>query len=66
MEIQVKVKSVYGTDKVYPACEKSHAFACIAKSKTLTEDTLQEIYRLGYEIKVVNTVFNLSDILKTN
>ena len=66
MEIQVQVKSVYGTDKVYPACEKSQLFASIANSKTLTESTLKDIYRLGYEIKVINTVFNLSDILATN
>ena len=66
MEIQVQVKNVYGTEKVYPACEKSQVFASIANSKTLTESTLKDIYKLGYEIKVVNTVFNLSDILATN
>ena len=66
MEIQVKVKNVYGVEKIYPACEKAQCFANIAKSKTLTTETLYEIYKLGYDIVVENTVFKLSDLIAFN
>ena len=47
MEIQVQVKNVYGTDKVYPVCKAAQLFAQIAKNKTLTKDTLVDIFLLG-------------------
>ena len=52
MKIQVKIKSVYGTDKVYPVCEKAMLFADIAGTATLTDDTVRAIKTLGYIIKV--------------
>jgi hypothetical protein len=52
MNIKVQIRSVYGVDTVYPACPKALAFASIAKTKTLTADTLRDIERLGFEIEV--------------
>ena len=63
MEIQVEIKNVYGEEKIYPFCEKAKTFARIAGTKTLTTQTVAEIYKLGYEIKIKTTVFNLSDLI---
>ena len=52
MEIIVKVKSVYGEEKVYPVCDKAKMFAKIAGTTTLTHATLCLIERLGVLIKV--------------
>jgi hypothetical protein len=52
LTIKVQIKSVYGVDTVYPACPKAMAFAAIAKTKTLTNDTLEQIERLGIVIVV--------------
>jgi hypothetical protein len=51
MFIQVKVRSVYGNDTVYPLCEKAKLFADIAGTKTLTPHTLMLIERMGYTIQ---------------
>jgi len=50
MKIQVTIKSIYGSDKIYPHCKKSHAFAKIAGTTTLTTRTLNQIKELGYKI----------------
>ena len=50
--IQVRIKNVYGTDKVYPVCEKAMLFAGIAGTATLTDDTIRAIKTLGYIIQV--------------
>lgn len=53
MNIEIKIKDVYGNQMIYPACEKARLFATIAGTKTLTHATLCLIERLGYEIKDV-------------
>jgi len=53
MKIQVEVKDVYGTTKVYPVCQKAKLFSKIANTKTLTEETLKNIERLGYQLEVI-------------
>jgi len=53
MEISVKIKSVYGIDKIYPVCDKAVAFANIADTVTLTDYTIAKIKSLGYRVKVV-------------
>ena len=54
MKIIVKIRDVYGKEAVYPACQKSLAFARIANSKTLTERVLAEVRALGYEVEVAS------------
>ena len=50
--ITVKIKNVYGTDKIYPVSEQARLFADIAGTKTLTNYTIARIKKLGYAIKV--------------
>lgn len=53
MKIQIEMKEVYGETKVYPVCPKAKLFAAIAGTKTLTEETLKNIERLGYQLEVI-------------
>lgn len=48
--ITIEVKSVYGTLKIYPVCDRAKIFAEIAGSKTLTLGTVRKIERLGYQV----------------
>lgn len=50
MSITVTIKTVYGNDLIYPACEKSRLFAELAGSKTLTPAALKKIEALGYSV----------------
>lgn len=50
--IIVRLKDVYGTQKVYPICDKAKLFARLAGTATLTHDTRQIILALGYNIEV--------------
>jgi ATP phosphoribosyltransferase len=51
-KIVVSVRSVYGADKIYPACETAKLFADIAGTTTLREQDLRRIQKLGYHIVV--------------
>jgi hypothetical protein len=51
MECLVEVKSVYGQDKVYPACDKSSLLAKLFGKTTLTNETLALAKQLGYTFK---------------
>jgi hypothetical protein len=50
MQIKVQIRTVYGVETVYPICDKAKAFASIARTKTLTPETLYQIKALGYGI----------------
>ena len=52
-EITVRQRDIYGALKYYPECEDSKVFASIAKTTTLTEQTLRRIMKLGYKVKVL-------------
>ena len=52
LSITVKIKNVYGEDKVYPVSERAKMFANIAGTKTLTDYTIAKIKELGYTIYV--------------
>ena len=52
MQITVKVKSIYGVQAIYPACEASRLFADIAGTKTLTRAAVAKIKALGYAVTV--------------
>lgn len=52
MTITVEIKSVYGTELVYPVCEKALMFAKIAGTKTLARNTLAMIKHLGYNVNI--------------
>jgi len=50
--ITVKIKNVYGEDKIYPVSDQAKLFANIAGTKTLTDYTIAKIKELGYTINV--------------
>lgn len=52
MELFVEVKNVYGTEKIYPACEKSKVLAQLANSKTLTDRVINNAKKLGFTFSV--------------
>lgn len=50
--ITVKIKNVYGTDKVYPVCEQALRFANLTGTKTLTDWHIKTIKNMGFGIEV--------------
>jgi hypothetical protein len=50
--ICVTIKSVYGKETIYPACDKSALFAAVAGTKTLTRETVGFIKKMGFEVHV--------------
>ena len=53
MKVWVLVRMVFGSEAVYPVCEKAKLFAKIAGTKTLGPTVLSSIKALGYEIEVI-------------
>lgn len=51
MKITIQVKSNYGVLTAYPICPVAKAFAELAGTKTLTNQALLIIERMGYEIE---------------
>ena len=58
MKIEIFVTQNYGVQTAYPHCEKAKHFAAIAKTKTLTTDTIANIKKLGYAIEVIEPKYN--------
>jgi len=52
-EIKLKVKNIYGVNRLYPVCEKAKIFAKISKGTTITGKTLDYIKELGYEVTLI-------------
>ena len=50
--VQVKVKNVYGVEKIYPANEAGALFAKLCGSITLTPHAIEVIKELGYKIEM--------------
>jgi len=48
-QIEVVIEPQYGKWVYYPACSDAKVFAEIAGTKTLTDATLVQIKKLGYE-----------------
>ena len=49
--ILVEVRNVYGNTLVYPMCDTAKLFARIANKTTLDASNLNDIARLGYQVK---------------
>lgn len=54
MTVQIKIKSVYGKDLIYPANETAEKFVRLLDKKTFTKEQLVAIQALGYEVQQVN------------
>tara|TARA_R110002110_G_scaffold392684_1_gene606237 strand:- start:1959 stop:2162 length:204 start_codon:yes stop_codon:yes gene_type:complete len=50
--IEVKITNNYGNSLVYPMNEQARLFCQIAGTKTLTERTINNARKLGFEFKV--------------
>ena len=61
MKIDIQIKNNYGKPVAYPACAAAQKFAAIAKTNTLTPETLKLIASLGYQVEVVQP--DLADLL---
>ena len=55
-EIMIESKQQYGKEVFYPLGDDAVFFADIARAKTLTQDVLKNILRLGYDIKVYTRI----------
>lgn len=54
--ILVEVRSVYGNEMIYPACDKAKEFCLIAGTKTLPRHLLKHITALGFEVRVAPAI----------
>jgi len=63
MNITVTIKSVYGVDKMYPACENARRFAEIAGTKTLSEHTIRQIKAMGILVETTDTKTHLERMI---
>ena len=50
MNLTVKIKNVYGVERVYPVCDKAQLFARISGNKTLFPVDIELIKKLGYNL----------------
>lgn len=60
-EITVEVRDVYGQMKYYPHCADAKVFAAIAGTRTLTEQTLRRVMKLGYKVKTLQRPTELTE-----
>ena len=47
----VKKKTVWGTERIYPICERSRLFTRLIGQKTLDRSAIELIRQLGYDFK---------------
>ena len=57
LEIMVRIKNVYGVEKVYPVSPNAHLFADIAGTTTLRPSDLKAIQELGYRVVIEQKVW---------
>ena len=51
--IQVKIKNVYGIERIYPVNQKAVWLTSLTRKKTLDRDEIEVIKKLGYQVEVV-------------
>ena len=49
--LHVEKKNVFGNDLVYPICLQARLLTSLTGQKTLTQDAINIIKRLGYKLK---------------
>jgi len=59
MQIEVKVKNVYGVQRIYPICANALLFCQLTKTETITSQSLDIIKTLGYKVVVVQEQWQL-------
>jgi hypothetical protein len=53
-KITIERRDQYGAPVFHPVCEQAQLFARIAKTKTLTPETLRAIKSLGYQLEIIH------------
>ena len=53
--ITVEIKTSYGTERIYPICDKALKFTELTGTKTLSKYDINIIKGLGYTVKVKHT-----------
>lgn len=51
--IQVKIKNVYGVERIYPVNDNAKLLTTLLKKKTIDRDEIEVIKKLGYQIEVL-------------
>lgn len=52
--LKITIKSVYGKETIYPACEQSRRLADMVGTKTLTQDTVRQAIAMGFRVEYVD------------
>lgn len=50
--IKVEIKTIYGTEKIYPADDMAKGFCNLLNQKTLTEQDIKKIKAMGFTVQV--------------
>lgn len=51
-ELTVEIKSVYGNELIYPACDTSRVLCRLMGKKTLSDNDVKQLKSIGYTFKV--------------
>jgi hypothetical protein len=62
MKITLERRDQYGAPVYHPIDDAARLFARIAKTKTLTPDTIAAVRALGYQIEITHPKNNLEEI----
>ena len=52
LQIVVRLKTNYGSQVIYPSCDRAKGFAKLLNQETLTPHNIRVIKELGYEVVV--------------
>lgn len=50
-KITVRIKNVFGVDRIYPVCDTARKFTELTGNKTLLPADIERIKSLGFEIE---------------
>lgn len=64
MKLIIRIKNVFGTDRIYPANETAEKFLRLLGGKTFSESQIKHIRELGYEIEQTQLNIKLLEVLK--
>lgn len=56
LNVQVRAKDQYGTTVFHPVNRAAEIFASIARTRTLTPETLRHIQDLGIEVLIIRPI----------
>ena len=53
MTVKIKIKNVYGVERIYPVNGTAIFLTSLTRKKTLDRDEIETIKKLGYQVEVV-------------